>query len=243
MTTTQELLESSFELNLSNYGPEDVERLNDWAIKAHNALEALQAEVKHLNLHLKATQNGRDAALARLAITEEANSMLLARNKWLEHTLEVAGASPVEPSLARAVEPVVRYEPERYAEDRVRMALDSDGDWVRYSDYLIAFATPQAAAQPPAPGEAAREYMTGYSDGREWAGATSQAQPSQALELSEAIENLIDATEGLMTWQVKNVKVWNNGAYDTAHMRVEQLRAAINAKERAAHGIKQGGQQ
>ena len=26
-------------------------------------------------------------------------------------------------------------------------------------------------AQPPAPGEAAREYMTGYSDGREWAGA------------------------------------------------------------------------
>lgn len=63
-----------------------------------SALETLQAEVKHLNLHLKATQSGRDAALARLAITEEANSMLLARNKWLEHTLAVAGASPVEPS-------------------------------------------------------------------------------------------------------------------------------------------------
>ena len=40
-------------------------------------------------------------------------------------------------------------------------------------------ATPQAAAQPPAPGEAAREYMTGYSDCKEW------AQPSQAVELSD----------------------------------------------------------
>ena len=49
-------------------------------------------------------------------------------------------------------------------------------------------ATTQAAAQPPAPDEAAREYMTGYSDGREWAGATNQAQPSQAgvVELSDA---------------------------------------------------------
>ena len=45
MTTTQELLKSSFELNLNNYGPEDVERLNDWAISAHKALGDLQAEV------------------------------------------------------------------------------------------------------------------------------------------------------------------------------------------------------
>lgn len=58
----------------------------------------------------------------------------------------------------------------------------------------------------------------------------SEMQPSQAVELSEPIENLIDATEALMEWQVKNVKVWHNGAYDTAHMRIEQLRAAINAK-------------
>ena len=99
-----------------------------------------------------------------------------------------------QPSQARAVEPVVRYEPERYDEDRVRMALDSDGDWVRYSDYLIAFATPQAAAQPPAPGEAAREYMTGYSDGREWAGATNKAQPSQELGLTDTKSLLMPAT-------------------------------------------------
>lgn len=57
------------------------------------------------------------------------------------------------------------------------------------------------------------------------------AQPSQAVELSEAVQNLIDATEGLMAWQVKNVQAWHNGAYDTASMRVKQLRAAINAKE------------
>lgn len=45
-----------------------------------------------------------DVALAHLAITEEANSMMLARNKWLEHTLEVAGASPVEPLTKTQIE-------------------------------------------------------------------------------------------------------------------------------------------
>ena len=34
-------------------------------------------------------------------------------------------------------------------------------------------------AQPPAPSDTAITYMTGYSDGREWAGATNQAQPEQ----------------------------------------------------------------
>ena len=48
-------------------------------------------------------------------------------------------------------------------------------------------------------------------------------------QLPEAVANLVEATEGLMTWQVKNVKVWNNSAYDTAHMRLKQLRA-INVK-------------
>lgn len=53
MTTTQELLKSSFELNLNNYGPEDVERLNDWAINAYAALETLQAEVVRLRVIAK----------------------------------------------------------------------------------------------------------------------------------------------------------------------------------------------
>ena len=85
MTTTQELLESSFELNLNNYGPEDVERLNDWAISAHKALEALQTEVFVLTgevankaeyaacmcrMH-EAVKVERDAALARLAELEK----------------------------------------------------------------------------------------------------------------------------------------------------------------------------
>ena len=44
MTDHTDLLEQSFEINLNNYGPEDVERLNDWAINAYAALEAAQAE-------------------------------------------------------------------------------------------------------------------------------------------------------------------------------------------------------
>lgn len=183
------------------------------------------------------------------------SNRVMAKNAAGNYTREVTpklitdAIALCEASLARAVEPVVRYEPERYDEDRVRMALDSDGDWVRYSDYLIAFATPQAAApfkgpakwtddeikagligirwiaedgvhgrptdhdvreylqatstadgchcedckafytqaaaQPPAPGEAAREYMTGYSDCKEW------AQPSQELERVKEEQRLL----------------------------------------------------
>ena len=158
MTDTQELLEQSFEINLNNYGPEDVERLNDWAINAYAALGALQAEndvqtkaanhwmteantahnlsvkqgaeieallaeVKHLNLHLKATQSGRDAALARLAEIEKQEpvaEMILVdmgigdarqlRVNWLmDGYLDVgaklyasAGASPVEPNFCES---------------------------------------------------------------------------------------------------------------------------------------------
>ena len=109
MTTTQELLESSFELNLNNYGPEDVERLNDWAIKAHNALEALQAEAAELEsdytdqvLRAVNAESERDAALARLAESEAQN--LMARQIILEHGEGVAGASPVEPLTKTQIE-------------------------------------------------------------------------------------------------------------------------------------------
>ena len=44
---------------------------------------------------------------------------------------------------------------------------------------VLAEALAAPIPQPPAPSEAAREYMTGYSDGREW------AKPSQAGELSD----------------------------------------------------------
>ena len=132
MTTTQELLESSFGLNLNNYGPEDVERLNDWAINAHNALEAARAEIERqthsiqgLWMERDVMRAERDTALAQLAITKETNSILLARNKWLGHTLAVAGASPVKSSA----------ETEGYSADAMRnyaraiiAAINAKGD-------------------------------------------------------------------------------------------------------------------
>jgi anti-sigma28 factor (negative regulator of flagellin synthesis) len=57
--------------------------------------------------------------------------------------------------------------------------------------------------------------------------AQAQAQPAQGLTDGEAVQNLIDAVEDLMAWQVKNIKVWNHPTWDTADMRVKQLRAAI----------------
>ena len=47
----------------------------------------------------------------------------------------------------------------------------------KYGDSDCPASYKAQQAQPPAPDEAAREYMTGYSDGREWAGATNQTQP------------------------------------------------------------------
>ena len=59
-------------------------------------------------------------------------------------------------------------------------------------------------AQPPAPSEAAREYMTGYSDGREW------AKPSQALVVEPVYQyqlangNWIDQTKESYDYNVKH---------------------------------------
>lgn len=74
----------------------------------------------------------------------------------------------------------------------------------------------------PAPGEAAREYMTGYSDGREWAGATNQAQPSQELGLTDEELNV------LWNFAVET----GNPTAGNAHLRFARaVIAAINAKE------------
>lgn len=45
-------------------------------------------------------------------------------------------------------------------------------------------------AQPPAPGEAAREYMTGYSDCKEWAGATNQALVGALTDATQSLETI-----------------------------------------------------
>ena len=50
---------------------------------------------------------------------------------------------------------------------------------------------------------------------------------SQLEAQGEAAQDLIDATEALMAWHVKNVKVWNHPTWDTADMRVKQLRALL----------------
>ena len=81
--------------------------------------------------------------------------------------------------------------------------------------------------QPPAPSDAAREYMTGYSDGREWAGATSQAQPSQA-----------DAQDAARYRWLRSTTNWaSNSSNERIDVRNSPelwdaaIDAAINAKE------------
>lgn len=51
---------------------------------------------------------------------------------------------------AQPVSEILRYEPELYDEDRVRMEMWLDGDYVRYSDYIAALAAPQPAIDPDA---------------------------------------------------------------------------------------------
>lgn len=234
MTTTQELLESSFELNLSNYGPEDVERLNDWAIKAHNALEALQAEhtdevMRGLMLE-KAHAMGlaeRDAALARLAELEKQEPVIyqaktkpgfLSTSAYAWEDCEKADFLVYEADgvhvrglyaaagASLVATPIVAWAKSTPRKLRITtMDMGGEDGW-RPLGYTAAGASPQQSpllqfctcedCKPmecegcrinrerrellPAQGEAAREYMTGYSDCREWAGATNQAQPERA---------------------------------------------------------------
>lgn len=267
-------------------------------------LRAMQAEIERTNtrLHEVATlcatvEQERDAALARLAELEKqepwkyywepdgtfniGQEPCLSTNTgpcngWkITPVYAAAGASPVEPSLARVVEPVARIE----SKDALCLANELEAirqahwtHWAAEENHVVAVsvrhlrllanhndaATPQAAAQQspllqfctcedckpmecegcrinrerrellPAPGEAAREYMTGYSDGKEWAGATSQAQPSQALELSD---DEIDALLPTITLKGLDPKqqVWLTQKKDAIAF-ARAIIAAINAK-------------
>ena len=48
----------------------------------------------------------------------------------------------------------------------------------------------------------------------------------QANPVPAPVDELIEALEDLMDWQVKNVKSWHNRAYDRAHFVIEKHRAA-----------------
>ena len=85
MTNHADLIERLQSRTASMYLLEDVKLFHE----AADALEAAQAEIEQYRVDCHEAIHERDAALARLAVTEEANSMLLGRNKWLEHVLAV----------------------------------------------------------------------------------------------------------------------------------------------------------
>lgn len=91
-------------------------------------------------------------------------------------------------------------------------------------------------AQPPAPGEAAITYMTGYSDGREWAGATNQAQPERAPLTDAEIEQAVK-THGVCWAGYREDK---HGFYTIPILMPYHYQFARAIE--AAHGIKQGDQ-
>ena len=168
-------------------------------------LRAMQAEIERLNgyvqkanMDVTAACVERDAALARLAESEAQN--LMARQIILEHGEGVAGASPQQSPLLQfcTCEDCKPMECEGCRINRERREL------------------------LPAPSDTAITYMTGYSDCKEWAGATNQAQPSQAVELSdEEIDNL---------W----VKEFVGQPFYTRRIAYARaIIAAINAKEQS----------
>ena len=201
MTDTQELLESSFELNLNNYGPEDVERLNDWAINAYRALEALQAENARLIKECDSFEVAniavafeRDKALAQLAKLEKQEPVIyqaktkpgfLSTSAYAWEDCEKADFLVYEADgvhvrglyaaagASLVATPIVAWAKSSPRKVRITtMDMGREDGW-RPLGYTAAGASPvePSQAQPPAPGDAAITYMTGYSDGREWAAA------------------------------------------------------------------------
>ena len=90
--------------------------------------------------------------------------------EWAQQTT-AAGASPVEPS--QEWKPALS--PATISTAPACLNTNDKAMWVLGWNECLN-------AQPPAPGEAAREYMTGYSDCKECAGATNQAQPEPEPE-------------------------------------------------------------
>ena len=51
-------------------------------------------------------------------------------------------------------------------------------------------------------------------------------QMQRAYKSAQPVNELVEALEELMRWQVKNVKVWNNSAYDNASRALASAKAA-----------------
>ena len=79
----------------------------------------------------------------------------------------------------------------------------------------------------PAPDEAAREYMTGYSDGREW------AQPSQALELELSDAEIKEISSDLILYEDYQPESCQADYLDPVKF-ARAIIAAINAKGAAS---------
>jgi len=195
-------------------------------------LRAMQAEIERTNtrLHEVATlcatvEQERDAALARLAESEAQN--LMARQIILEHGENVTSTSPMEPSQALSLNLL-----KHLSKTLTHLNYATPENSIKHFNadlanqlYNLCRAVDSIfdREQPPAPDEAAREYMTGYSDGREW------AQPSQALELSD---DEIDALLPTITLKGLDPKqqVWLTQKKDAIAF-ARAIIAAINAKE------------
>ena len=137
--------------------------------------------------------------------------------------LDTAQQEPVNAMLVEALERIADPRNKHFAGDAQVVA--------------IAALTAAKQAQPPAPGDAAREYMTGYSGGREWAGATNQALVERAPS--------DDPLQGAVDWFLQADGECFCVATVQRTLRIGYNRAkrlCDIAKERAAHGIKQGGQ-
>lgn len=112
--------------------------------------------------------------------------------KSLEHTTMAAEAEAKEVDERNAVIAGLRTQNQALMEALERMVESVTGvDQVSAVNEARAALTAAKQAQPPAPSDTAITYMTGYSDGKEWAGATNLAQPERAPLTESEISKLV----------------------------------------------------
>jgi hypothetical protein len=94
-----------------------------------------------------------DEAVVRqsLEALEEATPHLPVHTDWHFEAIAALRQALEQPAQQEPIS-ILRYEPEIYREDRIRMELDSDGDWVKYADVFALIAqSPQPAPAPAQP--------------------------------------------------------------------------------------------
>lgn len=108
--------------------------------------------------------------------------------------------------------------------------IDTSNEDHESVDYKL-YTTPQPQPAPPVPEKCLTCSGHGLIGGHmpDGSGHGEPCPDCNAPPVPEPVDELIEALEDLMDWQVKNVALWHNRGYDRANRAIKKHRAALQS--------------